>query len=122
AGARARWRRRCRSATYWPRRMASRRRFLLRGLRLSGGLMVLAGPSRFAHAAGGVGDTDSRVTVETLPVPGIQSLTGYLAKPKSAGRYPEVIVIHDNRGLDEHIRKFTRRLAAEGYLVFAVDF
>ena len=100
----------------------SRRVFLLRALRVSGGLLALAGRPRFAHAAGGAGDSDSRVTTESVPVAGVPGLGGYLARPKAAGRYPGIVIIHDNRGLDEHITKFTRRLAAEGYLAFAVDF
>jgi carboxymethylenebutenolidase len=100
----------------------SRRRFLLRVLRVSGGLMAVMGPARFARAAGGAADNDGRVATESLLVVGVQGLGGYLAKPKSAGRYPGIVIIHDNRGLDEHIQKFARRLAAEGYLALAVDF
>ena len=100
----------------------SRRRFLLRVLRVSGGLMALAGAAQFVQAAGGTSDYDSRVATESLPVVGVPGLGGYLARPKSAGKYPGIVIIHDNRGLDEHIRKFARRLAAEGYLALAVDF
>src|SRR5688572_7807673 len=35
----------------------------------------------------------------------------YLARPVKAGKYPGVIVIHENRGLDDHIRDVARRFA-----------
>jgi carboxymethylenebutenolidase len=34
---------------------------------------------------------------------------------------PGLIVIHDEDGLDDDIRAFTRRLAAEGYIALAID-
>jgi carboxymethylenebutenolidase len=49
---------------------------------------------------------------------GIQA---YLARPRGGGKYPAVIVIHENRGLNEHIRDVARRLAAEGFAALAPD-
>ena len=49
------------------------------------------------------------------------TLTGYLSKPKEAGRYPAIIVIHENRGLNEHTRDVARRFAAEGFVALAID-
>lgn len=48
-------------------------------------------------------------------------ISGYLTKPKGAGPYPGVIVIHENRGLNEHIRDVARRCAAEGFVALAPD-
>lgn len=48
-------------------------------------------------------------------------LLGYLAKPAGAGPFPGVVVIHENRGLIEHIRDVTRRYANEGFIALAVD-
>jgi carboxymethylenebutenolidase len=48
-------------------------------------------------------------------------ITAYLAKPKDVGQHPGVIVIHENRGLNEHIRDVTRRFAAEGFVALAPD-
>jgi carboxymethylenebutenolidase len=48
-------------------------------------------------------------------------ITAYLTKPKGAGPYPGVIVIHENRGLNEHIRDVTRRFAVEGFIALAPD-
>ncbi len=53
--------------------------------------------------------------------PGVQ---GYLAEPTAAapdGVYPGVVMIHEWWGLNEHIERSARLLAAEGYRVLAVD-
>ena len=49
------------------------------------------------------------------------TLNGYLARPASAGTPPVVLVCHENRGLTEHIKDVTRRLAKAGYAALAVD-
>lgn len=49
------------------------------------------------------------------------TVTGYLARPKKEGRYPAIVVIHENKGLVEHIRDVARRLAVAGYVAFAPD-
>jgi carboxymethylenebutenolidase len=47
---------------------------------------------------------------------------GYLVRPKKArGRLPGLIVIHEWWGLNENVRDEAARLAAEGYVVLAVD-
>jgi carboxymethylenebutenolidase len=48
-------------------------------------------------------------------------VSGYLARLKETAKRPAVIVIHENRGLNPHIRDVARRLALEGFLAFAVD-
>jgi carboxymethylenebutenolidase len=48
-------------------------------------------------------------------------LTGYLSKPKKKGKYPAILVIHENRGLNDHTRDVARRFAAEGFVALAVD-
>lgn len=48
-------------------------------------------------------------------------INGYLARPKQAAKRPAVIVVHENRGINPHIEDVARRLAAEGFLAFAVD-
>jgi len=48
-------------------------------------------------------------------------LTGYLSKPQKKGKYPAIVVIHENRGLNDHTRDVARRFAAEGYVALAVD-
>ena len=46
---------------------------------------------------------------------------GYLARPKENRKYPAVIVIHENRGLNPHIEDVTRRMALQGFLAMAPD-
>ncbi len=47
--------------------------------------------------------------------------TGFLAKPKKEGIYSAVIMIHEWWGLNDNIKEMARSLAAEGYVVLAVD-
>jgi len=58
-----------------------------------------------------------RVTFETPK----GKISGYLARPKSLGKRPTVLVIHENRGLNPHLEDVARRLAAEGFLAYAID-
>ena len=48
-------------------------------------------------------------------------INGYLARPKSKGKRPVVIVIHENRGLNPHLEDVARRFAVEGFLALAPD-
>ena len=48
-------------------------------------------------------------------------MSGNLARLKGGGKRPAVIVIHENRGLNPHIRDVARRLAVEGFLALAPD-
>ncbi|MBO1903811.1 dienelactone hydrolase family protein [Microvirga sp. 3-52] len=70
-----------------------------------------------------VPENDPRITAETVDIPGTPGLKGYLVKPKdAAGKLPTVIVIHENRGLNPHIKDVTRRMAAEGFIALGVDY
>lgn len=65
---------------------------------------------------------DPRLATETVSYDaGGTKISGYLARLKSKGRRPAVIVIHENRGLNPHIQDIARRLALEGFLALAVD-
>lgn len=48
-------------------------------------------------------------------------LFGYLAKPRAGAKGLGVVVIHENRGLTDHIRDVARRLAKAGYHALAID-
>jgi carboxymethylenebutenolidase len=76
-----------------------------------------------AHAQGLVPETDERLTTETVTYPGASGeMRGYLARPKAGGPFPAVIVVHENRGLNAHIKDVARRVALEGFLALAPDF
>jgi carboxymethylenebutenolidase len=105
----------------------SRRSFLDRLAALAGGtaaastlLSVLGNDYAKAQK---VPENDVRIATETVDIPGVQNLKGYLVRPKTGGdRLPAVLVAHENRGLNPHIRDVTRRIATEGYLALGVDF
>jgi carboxymethylenebutenolidase len=70
-------------------------------------------------------EDDSRLAVERVEYPGAGGVTmkGYLARPVDvAGPLPSVIVVHENRGLNPHIKDVTRRMALEGFLALGPDF
>ena len=50
-------------------------------------------------------------------------MSGYLVRPADLdGKLPTVIVIHENRGLNAHIRDVARRVALEGFVALAPDY
>lgn len=65
---------------------------------------------------------DPRLTIATVAVPGVEKLQGYLARPAKRKGLPAVLVIHENRGLNPHIKDVTRRLALEGFLALGLDY
>src|SRR6476620_436429 len=67
---------------------------------------------------------DARIATQRVDYPspkGSGTMKGYLARPKQDGKFPAVIVIHENRGLNPYIEDVARRLATEGYVAFAPD-
>ena len=62
---------------------------------------------------------DPRIASQTLEFTGGG---GYFVKPSAEGKYPGVVVIHENRGLNPHIKDVARRIAVEGFAVLAVDY
>ena len=48
-------------------------------------------------------------------------MRGLLVRPASGDKFPVVVVIHENRGLNPYIEDVARRLAASGYMAFAPD-
>ena len=76
-----------------------------------------------AQAQGLVPEADPRLVTETVTYTGaIGEMTGYQARPAEGGPFPAVIVIHENRGLNAHIKDVARRVALEGFLALAPDF
>lgn len=73
-------------------------------------------------AQGTVAASDPAVKAGDLTFPGEgAALMGYLAQPSAEGKYPLVLVCHENRGLTDYIKDVTRRLAKSGYAALAVD-
>jgi len=69
-----------------------------------------------------VAPDDARLAIDEVSYDaGGTRISGYLARLKAKGKRPAVIVIHENRGLNPHIKDVARRLALEGFLSLAVD-
>ena len=67
---------------------------------------------------------DSRIKVEydTVPSPkGNGNIKGEFVRPAKAGKYPGVLVIHENRGLNPYIEDVARRLGTADFIAFAPD-
>src|SRR5277367_525178 len=67
---------------------------------------------------------DSHVEMVQFPkIAGAKgTLSGFLATPAKAGRYGAIVVAPEWWGLTDWVKEQTRKLAAEGYVVLAVDF
>jgi len=104
----------------------SRRDFMERLAKLAGGaaaaaLLVPILQNNYAEA-GIVPEDDDRLVTEMASYEvGGTTMSGYLARLKGGGKRPAVIVIHENRGLNPHIKDVARRMALEGFLAFAPD-
>ena len=72
-----------------------------------------------------VPENDSRLKTETATVPSPQgngSIKGYLVRPANAsGKLPGILVVHENRGLNPHIKDVARRLGLVNFMAFAPD-
>ncbi len=80
-----------------------------------------AGAAAGATSPLSVAADDPAVTGATMTFQSDTTVDGYVARPKADGTYPGVIVIHENRGLTDHIRDVARRLAKAGYVALAPD-
>ena len=49
------------------------------------------------------------------------TIKAYQARPKSGGSFPGLIIIHENRGMTDHVKDVARRYANQGYVTLAVD-
>ena len=70
-----------------------------------------------------IAEDDEDITSEGITYVGDGStMKAYLAKPKKiSGKIGAVLVIHENRGLNPHIKDITRRVAKAGYIALGVD-
>src|SRR5262245_23735838 len=105
-----------------PRRIFLEKLALLAGSTAAASTLLARLENNYARAAM-VAEDDPRLTIETAAFDtGKGQVSGYLAKPKDAEKLPAVIVIHENRGLNPHIKDVARRMALEGFLVLAPDY
>jgi len=106
-----------------------RREFLARLTRIAGGvaaattLLAVLEPN-YAQARQ-VEPDDKRLRCEKIEFNGPNgAIKAYTARPRKLGKsdkIPGVLVIHENRGLNEHIEDVARRTALAGYLAIAPD-
>jgi carboxymethylenebutenolidase len=68
---------------------------------------------------------DKRIRTEYATVPSPQgngSIKGYLVRPAAGnGKFPAVLVVHENRGLNPYIEDVARRLGTANFMAFAPD-
>jgi len=106
-----------------------RREFLSRLANMAGGaaaaMTVLAVLEPNYAQARQVEPDDKRLKTEKIEFNGPNGpVKAYVAQPSKLGRrdkLPGVLVIHENRGLNEHIEDVARRTALAGYVAIAPD-
>ena len=65
---------------------------------------------------------DPEIEVSQLEIPGEEgAIRAYQARPRGEGPFAAIVLIHENRGLVDHIRDVARRFAKVGYVGLAVD-
>ena len=68
---------------------------------------------------------DKRIRTEYVTVPSPQgngSIKGYLVRPaNAAGKFPAILVVHENRGLNPYIEDVARRFGTANFMAFAPD-
>lgn len=100
---------------------SDRREFLKRTAAVAGGSLLLSAFPTNLFAEITKAD-DSRLVTETIKYPGASGqMIAYMARPKDNKKYPAIVVIHENRGLQPHIKDVARRFALEGFVALAPD-
>lgn len=101
-----------------------RRDFMARMVKLAGSVaaaeLLISGIAASPAAAAITSESDPRLTTRTQDLVG--GYKAYVAEPRTRSLKPTVLVIHENRGLNNHIRDVTRRIALAGYRAVAPDF
>ena len=66
--------------------------------------------------------SDPDLNTKSITYPGESGeIKAFMAWPKTGNKFPAVLIIHENRGLQPHIMDVTRRMAKEGFLSLAPD-
>lgn len=105
-----------------PRRVFLERLVALAGSSAAAAALLPMLDNNYANAAV-VEPNDSRIGAEVVRIalPG-GTMAAYVATPKDGpARRGGIVVIHENRGLNPHIRDIARRLAVAGFTAAAVD-
>ncbi len=105
----------------------SRREFMRQAVMVTGSLAaansLIGALMPSSSIAASVPEGDPEILTHNVRYAGKTThISGYLARPVKAGKYPGVIVVHENIGLNEHIRDVTRRFAKQGYVALAPDY
>ena len=106
-----------------------RRQFMARMVALAGSAAaaeaLIAAIAASPAAAAVIPENDPRIRTFTDTFLGISRFpkhSAYVAGPTRGNRHPTVMVVHENRGLNAHIKDVARRLAVAGYYAVAPDF
>ncbi|NUT01000.1 MAG: dienelactone hydrolase family protein [Sphingomonas sp.] len=101
-----------------------RRLFMARMVALAGSVAaaeaLIGAISASPAAAAIVPADDPRLTTRTQDLVG--GYKAYVAEPRTRSLKATVLVIHENRGLNDHIRDVARRLGVAGFRAVAPDF
>lgn len=104
-----------------------RRSFLARLIAVTGSMAaahLLLESSGLAQEV--VGEKEAQrlnIVSETIQYPAADGvkISGALNLPEGNRQFPGIVVIHENRGLNDHIRDVARRFAAAGFVALAPD-
>lgn len=102
----------------------SRKSFISRLVKITGSLGVAMTiiPMLENNYAAAKTINDANIVTEDVTYPALNGeMKGFLAKPKSKKKLGTIMVIHENRGLNPHIKEVAKRVAAAGYIALAVD-
>jgi len=105
----------------------TRRQFMRKAAAITGSLVIadnlLEKLARSPAYAAEVDVKDPAVSSREVEYAGkAGTVFGYLARPSAQEKYPAIIVIHANQGLNDYTRDIARRLAKQGYIALAVDY
>jgi carboxymethylenebutenolidase len=100
-----------------------RRAFMAEMVKLAGSVaaaeLLIAGIAASPAAAAIVPEHDPRLTTRAQVLAG--GYKAYVAEPRTRSLKATVLVIHENRGLNDHIRDVARRIALAGFRAVAPD-
>ena len=104
-----------------------RRAFMAEMVKLAGTVaaaeLLISGIAASPAAAAIVAPDDKRLRSVMLQAEdGFAGYAAYVSQPRRRSRRPTVIVVHENRGLNDHIRDVARRVALAGFRAVAPDF